>query len=251
MWSTNLHYLPEAGNLFTRKIFDYIELFIVPGSIGTIPDWQELSIPYVLHAPHSAAGLNPAEPARREYNLRLVSQVNDFFMALSPSWVIFHPGVNGDLQEATLQLRSFGDHYPLMRKKLVIENKPSCGLNGERCLGESPTAVRKLCEFSGLRFCLDFTHAICYAQAACLEWKTVVKDFLSLDPVIFHVCDGHYAEKDEHKHFGEGEFDMLSVVGMLPLDCLVTIETPKTSSTNLNDFVKDVGILRKYTRAYY
>ncbi len=246
LWSTNLHYLAEVWDLFSRKVFDYIELFIVPGSVKTILDWQELGIPFVLHAPHSAAGLNPADPSQRDRNLELVRQVDDFFKALSPAWVIFHPGVDGALQESILQFRSFGDRCPLMYKKAVIENKPSCGLNDERCLGDSPVEVLKLCQGTGLGFCFDMVHAICHAQAAHLEWKKVAKDFLLLAPVIFHVCDGYYTEKDAHKHLGDGELDLSSIIAMLPPDCLVTIETPKDSSSDLKDFAIDVEVFRKY-----
>jgi deoxyribonuclease IV len=246
LWSTNLHYLPAARELFRRQVFDYIELFVVPESTGTIPAWQELPIPYVLHAPHSAVGLNPANPDHREQNLQLVRQVHDFCMALSPAWVIFHPGVDGDLKEVLLQFRSFGDHYPRLYQKSVIENKPSQGLHGERCRGDSPAEIRQLCQSTGLGFCLDFTHAICYAHTAHLQWETLTRDFLLCDPVMFHVCDGYHAEQDAHQHLGAGELDLSTILGMLPPDGLVTLETPKDSKNDLKDFEKDVEVFRKY-----
>jgi deoxyribonuclease IV len=246
LWSTNLHYLSEVRDLFSREVFDYIELFIVPGSVSTILDWQQLSIPFVLHAPHSAVGLNFAKPALRVHNLELVRQVDDFFTALSPAWVIFHPGADGDLGEAILQFRSFGEHYPLMYRKAVIENKPSCGLNDEVCLGHSPDEVRQLCQGTGLGFCFDIAHAIYYACAAHLEWEKATKDFLLLDPVIFHMSDGYYTKKDAHRHLTHGELDLPGIIGMLPPDCLVTIETPKDSHTDLRDFERDVEVFRKY-----
>ena len=246
LWSTNLHYLPEVRDLFCRKVFDYIELFIVPGSGETIHDWQGLRIPYVLHAPHTGAGLNPSIPSLREHNLELVRQVNDFFTALSPTWVIFHPGADGTRQEAILQFRSFGDRYPLMYKKAVIENKPRCGLHDQRCVGDSPDEILKLCKGTSLGFCFDIPHAIYYAYAADLEWEKETKEFLSLAPVIFHICDGYYTKKDTHAHFGNGELDLHKIFAMLPSDCLVTIETPKDSNSDLRDFEKDVEVFRKY-----
>ena len=244
LWSTNEHYIPVARDLFTHKVFDYIELFMVPGSMATIPRWKELGISYVLHAPHSGMGLNPANPGLRDTNIEMVSQVDTFFSALSPDFVIFHPGVNGDLEESISQFHFFGERFPRMHQKVVIENNPQLGLNNEKCLGAIPAEIRKLSQDTGLGFCFDFVHAICSAQSNNLEWEAVAKDFLSLLPVIYHVSDSHYAEKDLHKHLGEGELDLLKIFKMLPADCLVTLETPKNSQNDLDDFTKDAEFFR-------
>jgi deoxyribonuclease-4 len=248
VWSTNLNYIPIIRDLFDRKIFDYIELFTVPGSLETVAYWKSLDIPFVLHAPHSAVGLNPGDNARREDNSELVRQVDVFFHALSPEFVIFHPGVDGSLDEAIAQFRFYGERFPAMYQKIVIENKPQRGLNDEKCLGASPREIDQLLKGTGRGFCFDSTHAICYAQSAKLPWKNVLKDFMLLKPVIFHICDGHYAEKDAHLHLGDGEYDLDHIIRMLPLDGMVSLETPKDSRDNLNDFIKDVGIFRSFIK---
>lgn len=243
LWSTNLNYISVAGDLFDCKMFDYIELFVVPYSLETMPRWKELSIPYVLHAPHSAVGLNIADSSRRDANLALVKQVEDFFYALSPAFVIFHPGVEGDLQESILQLRSFGDRFPGMYQKVVIENNPRVGLADERCLGASPEEIRLLLDGTKRGFCLDFSHATCYSVSAKKEWKEEIAKFIKLRPQIYHLCDGFFSEKDAHEHLGKGNFDLSYLVGFTEADSRITLET-NNSSKNLQEFIDDVGFLK-------
>jgi deoxyribonuclease-4 len=248
LWSTNLYYIPIVRDIFARQIFDYIELFTVPNSLETVFHWKELDIPYVLHAPHSAVGLNPGDRTCKDTNIVLVRQVNEFFHALSPKFVIFHPGANGSLQESIAQFRSFEEQFPVLYQKIIIENKPQVGLQDEKCLGASPQEIRTLLTETGRSFCFDSTHAICYAQNAHLPWQEILKDFVSLKPVIFHVCDGYYGPKDAHKHLGEGEFDLSQIIGMLPSEGMVSLETPKDSKDNLDDFVKDVEIFKSFAK---
>jgi deoxyribonuclease IV len=246
LWTTNLHYIQAAQDLFARKVFDYIELFTVPGSLDTILRWKETNIPCVLHAPHSFAGLNPADPSKRDSNMKLVRQVDEFFRVLSPVFVIFHPGLEGDLKEAISQLQSFGDRFPEMYQKVVIENKPQISLRGENCLGASPTEMRSLLDNTRRGLCLDFGHAICYSVAVKRDWRKVIDEFLAMNPVMYHLCDGFLSIKDAHEHLGSGEFDLPYLIRRMEQDKPVSLETRKDSMDSLDDFIEDVRILRQY-----
>jgi len=246
LWSTNLKYMPAARDLFERKMFDYIELFTVLGSQETISQWKELGIPFVLHAPHSTAGLNPADRDQREANIESVRQLARFFDALSPAFVIFHPGVGGGIEESILQFRSFGERFPLMYQKIIIENKPLVGLRDEKCLGASPEEMLFLLDGTGRGLCLDFGHAICYSVAAAKDWKAVVADFLAMRPAMYHFCDGLFSVKDDHRHLGTGKFDLPYLFGLIERDKRITLETNKDHSELLDDFLQDVQRLRVY-----
>lgn len=248
LWSTNMAYIPAARDLFARKVFDYIELLTVPGSQETISQWKELGIPYVLHAPHSTVGLNPADSNKRDTNIESVRQLNKFFDVLSPAFVIFHPGVDGNIEESILQFRSFGECFPLMYQKTIIENKPLVGLRDEKCLGASPEEMRFLLDGTGRGICLDFGHAICYSVAAAKDWKDMVTNFLALRPAMYHFCDGLFSVKDGHRHLGTGEFDLPYLLGLIERDKCITLETNKDHSELLDDFVQDVQRLREVCR---
>ena len=72
LWSTNTdHYLREAKRLYADRIFDYIELYMVPGSLNTHISWKDLCIPFIVHAPHSAHGINLADPELENNNCNI------------------------------------------------------------------------------------------------------------------------------------------------------------------------------------
>ncbi len=246
LWSTNLNYIPPAQILFAREVFDYIELFVVPGSLGTLTRWQALDIPYVLHAPHSTAGLNPADSSRRQEHIGLVGEVNAYALSLSPEKIIFHPGINGDWQESISQFKVWRKEFPCMFDAVVIENKPRIGLKGEHCLGASVTEMSEILKAAGCGFCLDFGHAICTAVADGLDWKAVVRDFMTLKPVMYHLCDGPLSSKDAHEHFGRGAFDLDFLVSCIEPGRMVTLETKKDFDVSLDDFAEDVEAFKRY-----
>ena len=67
LWSTNTEsYLREAQRLYSLGIYDYIELYVVPNTLDTLENWKKLNIPYVLHAPHFAHGVNLANSEKFE-----------------------------------------------------------------------------------------------------------------------------------------------------------------------------------------
>jgi endonuclease IV len=133
-----------------------------------------------------------------------------------------------------------------MYKKMVIENKPLVGWREERCLGASPEEIRSLLAATHRGFCLDFGHAICYSVAAKKDWKSVLDEFLTLKPSMYHLCDGFYKPKDAHEHLGEGEFDLPYLTKLIDPNKNVSLETKKNSQDSLDDFIGDVNRLREY-----
>ena len=245
LWSTNLQYIAPAQELHARGVFDYLELFTVPGSLETISQWKELEIPYVLHAPHTYAGLNPSDYLRRDDNLKLVEQVACFVDALNPAYVIFHPGVGGDFCETIAQFNLIGKKFLRVSAKVLIENKPKRGLKGENCLGASVAEVRQVLAETGFGFCLDFGHAICASVSLGLSWRGMIEDFIALKPVMFHLSDGDYSEQDCHDHFGTGQFDLPGIIRHVHSGAMVSVETKKDFSDQLDDFVSDAQFLKR------
>ena len=62
LWSVNTeHYYQEAARLYAEGMFDYIELYVVPGSIAALPKWKEQKAPFInrfLHLPRSKSIAN-------------------------------------------------------------------------------------------------------------------------------------------------------------------------------------------------
>ncbi len=247
LWSSNLNYLKPVQDLYQQKIFDYLELFIDPKSpLETVSYWQQLKIPFHCHAPHYFAGVNFSDPAYKDLNEVQVKRVEFFRQVLNPEFIIFHPGINGKLDETIRQLNFFKNQYPELFKTVLIENKPKLGLNGQVCLGASAPEIQSILQSIGCGFCLDIGHAICFAAWAKLEWEKVINDFLTLKPRVYHLSDGdHHSVIDLHEHFGAGNFDLPRILKMLPPNQGLTIETKKDSPDNLDDFKRDALYLKK------
>lgn len=247
MWSTDVDCCGSVQELYRKGVFKYIELFVVPGSCQRcLGCWNFKNIPYVLHAPHSYAGLNFAEKCNESKNEKLVEEVELFRETLQPSWIIFHPGINGSIDETIRQINLFRKNYQKLFAISLIENKPKIGLNGELCVGASPDEIRKCILSTEIGFCLDIGHSIYYAKWAGLEYKGVVKSFDNLEPTLYHLSDGDVdSATDQHLNFGNGNFDLPWVIRVIPDHSSVTIETQRKIKNVFSDFLRDVKCFRK------
>ena len=126
LWSENLGYIPEAVKLFKEGLYQYIELYSVPGTYkDTINEWKKLDIPFIIHAPHYQHGLNLSVKSKRNENSTLVKETLLFADELDARYIILHPGVNGDINETIRQIKRIND------QRILIENKPYLGIGKE------------------------------------------------------------------------------------------------------------------------
>jgi sugar phosphate isomerase/epimerase len=113
-------------------------------------------------------------------------------------------------------------------------------------VGASPEEMDKIMKETGLGFCLDFGHALCYAAWARKPWAGVIADFLKLKPKVFHLSDGDVDSlKDAHEHLGTGNYDLGTMIRMIPEDGCVALETNHDSREHLDDFQRDVDYFRR------
>lgn len=246
IWSTNQNYLSSIKALKGGGMIDYIELFVAPDSTEDhIRIWEDLNVPFLLHAPHSYAGLNFSDEECEQKNRLLIDKVKLFMLSLRAKKIIFHPGINGAVEETIRQINMFNNEFPDVFDKTVIENKPKIGLGNEECLGASSEELSRIMKETGCGLCFDIGHAICYASWARQPWEAVMGQFLKLKPEVFHLSDGDMdAVTDDHRHFGEGNYDLHRILSKVPDGSYLSIETHKDSKENLDDFVRDVNYLR-------
>jgi endonuclease IV/RimJ/RimL family protein N-acetyltransferase len=237
----------EGAILCKKGVFDYIELFIKPGSSKKfLSQWTDMDIPFVLHAPHSYAGLNLSVGSCESSNKRLVDEVESFREALNPSKIIFHPGIIGTIDETIRQISLLKKEYEKLFDVAVIENKPKLGLKGELCVGSSPEEIAMIMNDTDVGFCFDVGHSIYYAKVAKLEYKDVVNKFLCLKPDLYHLSDGCVdSEIDMHLNFGEGNFDLDWIASRIPSEARLTIETKNCDYDDLSIFESDAIYLKK------
>ncbi len=247
LWSINTdNYFYDAKKLYEKGLYEYIELYIIPESLETLPKWKSLEIPFIIHAPHSAHNMNLAQKELENSNKKNYEQTAKFADDLDAEFIIFHGGMNGDYKECARQLKNIND------SRALIENKPykpipQMGFRGT-CVGAKFEEVKYIKEFAEVGCCLDFGHAICAGNSLGQDVFGLIDKFKTLEPSMYHLSDVNdiTSEIDEHPHLGEGELNIRGIMTSLPKDTYVTVETVKNSKENLYDFARDMEFIKSW-----
>lgn len=245
LWSDNDFYMKSAERLYENGHYDFIELYIVPGSVPKYSGlWKELNIPCIIHAAHYAHGVNLAERSKREFNKPLIREAQTYADKLDAEYIIMHCGILGDKAEVIEQLKMIGD------ERILIENKPFKSLDSRVCAGSSPDEIELYRKNAKVGFCFDVSHAISYAASSHKPYLEAIKDFLALKPVMIHMGGMTVgSEVDKHIHLRQSNCDLREIMGLINknIDSIkyCTLETSKDSQKDLNDFVEDVNALKE------
>lgn len=243
LWSTNEGYIPQAKRLYEQRVYDYIELYVLPGSYDRyIKMWQALDIPIIIHCTHFMHGFNLANEEKLQNNLRIFAEVKSFCDELKSKCIIFHPGMKGTLESAIEQTKLMKD------ERLLVENKPYISMYGDRCRGSSYEELEAIITSCKVGFCLDIPHAINAAFHLKEDIYKYIEKMLRLSPKILHISDGNVkAIHDEHLNIGEGDYDFTKIKKIISLSDAdyVTLETRK-SNMEFTDFVEDLKKIKEY-----
>jgi RimJ/RimL family protein N-acetyltransferase len=140
----------------------------------------------------------------------------------------------------------FKKDYTELFASAIIENKPKIGLKMEDCIGAAPGEIEKLISETGMGFCLDIGHAVCYAAWAKIPYYDILDSFLKLNPCMFHLSDGFMnSNTDSHTNLGFGNYPLCNIIKLIPANAYVTIETNKDRALNLKDFQNDITYMKK------
>ena len=215
LWSTNENYVEEAKRLFENGVCNYIELYIIPGSLDKIDLWKNLcsqKVPFIIHAPHFKEGVNFAKKECKTRNMLLAKESIEFANILDSKYIIFHPGIAGDINETARQFNELNDN------RILVENKPYfIERDDSICNGATIEEIKFVLENTTVGFCLDIGHAICAANALKLEPIEFLKSLLALEPKMFHLTDNDFSSVyDKHYHFGKGNLPIKDILGLLP-----------------------------------
>jgi deoxyribonuclease-4 len=238
LWSVDRVLLNQAEELIERKIFDYVELLVVPKT--EITPFFNCKLPYIIHIVHDAFGLNISDQQKRKSNLEMIKESFVWAKNLKAKHLILHPGF-GKIEDAEEFLKE------VKGKNILIENMPKVGLNGEKMIGFSPQQMKVL-QDKRFGFCLDVGHAIGSAISQKIDYKKYLKNFLSLKPKVLHICDGNLdSEIDQHLNLGSGQFDWQFIAEeIIPKVPLITLETPRNNLKSLDEDVVNIRFLREF-----
>lgn len=254
LWSVNTGaWRRDALRLYEQGVYDYLELYAVPGTVDTIPLWQELRIPAVIHAAHFKHGFNLALEASAAENRRIYDEMRRFADALAARFIIFHGGTFGHIEETARQLAALGE------PRALIENKPAITRhegNILECRGSTVEEIRTVIEACGCGFCLDIPHALCAANYHGVSQESMLRDFIALRPAMYHMADMMDASQliDDHTPLGKGTLDLPHCFSAItPSRAYVTIETVRSRHDSLVEFEAELekcaeirrGLLKK------
>lgn len=242
LWSINTdYYYDEAIRLYNEGVFDFIELYVVPDTFDTIKKWEKLNIPFTIHAPHFNHGVNLADYTKFEYNKNIFNQMFKIADKLNVEYIIFHPGVLGDINETIKQLNKIKDD------RMIVENKPPYQVPSMRlCRGSSIEEIKKIVNETNLKICLDIGHAICSANYFKEDPYYYLQKFQDLNPVYYHFVDNFIDNtKDKHLNLGHGNYDIHYILNnILNKSNPLLLETNKNSKIDLNDFEEDIKFIK-------
>lgn len=241
LWSINTDfYLKEAERLFDLKVYDYIELYVVPETIRTLPLWKRLKVPYIIHNAHFAHGFNLAKKDHEKRNAEIYDQTKRFADELNAKYVIFHGGIDGTAEETAQQLSALNE------PRALIENKPFIALpnrmGGNFCRGATYDELKIIMDTAKCGFCLDVGHAVCSANSQKKEPYAFLRELMNLKPAMFHLSDvtDMTSPYDAHPHLGSGQLDIARLKQeIFPADAIISVETNKDSKEKLDDFERD------------
>jgi len=232
LWSTNTELFDLAVDLIKTDVISFIELKIILGKTDSIDILK--NVPTVLHTQNCVDGLCFSD-SNLDKNLDAFKQLEKIASSLNSKGVIIHPGI-GNKSNLIEFLKNINTN------KLIIENMPRVAIGGTG-IGYTPGEIKELLGIGDFRFCLDFCHAIKAATSLNLDYKKLINEFLTLNPAMFHICDGFLSnEKDEHLNLGKGDFDLKFCKNIIK-DSRVTFEVPKT--TGLDNDLKNVEFFKR------
>lgn len=247
LWSVNTdNYLNEAKRLYDHGVYDYIELYVVPDTTDTLSAWKKLKVPYIIHNAHFAHGFNLAKDENRARNNEIYAQSRLFADELMADYIIFHGGIDGDVNETAKQLASFNE------QRALIENKPFVALpnkmGGNFCRGATIDELKLIMDVAKCGLCFDIGHAVCSANSQNIEPYSFLKDIKKLSATMYHLSDitDMTSPYDAHPHLGTGNLDIKWVKNeIIHEGACVSVETVKDSKERLDDFVNDISYLKK------
>ncbi|WP_445475041.1 TIM barrel protein [Methanococcoides methylutens] len=220
--------MQKAADLIKQDIFQYVELTPIPNT--DITPFLSYELPYVIHITTERHGFNIADKQKEDFNLKIIDDCVQWADQLDAKYLILHPGF-GLIDDAMDFLDLIEDD------RILIENMPKVGINGENMVGYSIEQIERL---MGSRFglCLDFGHAAKAAVSLGLDYKEHILNFVDLNPKMFHISDGLLdSEKDQHLAVGKGDYDMAFIKKCVYRNQYqyATMETPRTNMDSLSE----------------
>lgn len=227
--------IPQVIKEINSGLIDCFELFLVPQNNRLVFDKKFLEIAYLIpfsvHFPHEWYDVNLSKKEDEEKNSKLLQDLVEIMADNSciRSATIHLGSVqqDGDTEKAKNQSLSLLNKYIIDKDSIGIENTPQVGFNDK-----FPNGVKCLYNYGhedigDFSVCLDIDHMAEMSKATKETTLSILNSFNGKNIKHYHCTD-------------------TSLIKYLPIDGEVIIETPRKSTTSIEENLKD---LRKWKLA--
>ncbi len=248
LFSTNLQTAPalvkECAEFVATKKDMFMELMVIPDSSDD--DFMKIKrqlgdVEVRIHAPYTNFDTGNKEAETQNRKLIAISQkIADIFNSKT---IVVHGGYGHGqkyIEETARQFKGFND------KRIVIENIPYYGSEGEALHGNTAAAIAYIMDKSGCGFCFDFSHAICAALSLNMDIQTQLKSLFELKPTVYHLCDGDINKADDlHLHLGDGNYPLKNFLrNYTDENAYITLETGHGVEQHIDLRIKDYEYIK-------
>jgi hypothetical protein len=226
---------------------DFLEVMAIPGKDYSFLEGYPL--PIVIHALHFGFGVNFADPDLVEKNREAVDFAVELADKVGAEKIIVHPG---RLVNESCSVEEAVEFFKGLDSRIIIENQT---VREDKGICARPDEMRSFVEKVGREICFDVNHAM---EVACedalvdsdkklpgagsgVDYFSYIEEFVGMGPAHCHLGGGIAGDRHrEHLSFEGSDFSIERVLGMLPGDAWVTIET----TTDIGKVEKDLEFLR-------
>ena len=196
---------------------------------------KKITLPIVIHAQHQSFNINLADKKLSDINRSSVEYAKKIADMAKSNKIIQHPGALVSKDCSIETAIDFIDSIP--DKRILIENL----IPKEKGLCCTPEETKDFLKMTNRRFIFDINHAIESAVFYKKDYMEMIKQFLELRPMHFHI-GGQIIEKGiTHIGFYESTIPIKEILALFPKDAEITLET----TTDIKETEYDVKFIRK------
>lgn len=200
---------------------------------------KKYSIPMVIHAQHHNFGINNADKTKIKENTDSINFAINLANECKADKIIVHAGEFADKNCSIKQAVYFFNF--INDKRILVENVP---IRDKKRLCTTPEEMKMFLKKTKTGFCFDINHAIETAVYLNEDYITLIKKFLELKPVHYHLGGQNIKQKKEHICFKESDIDLKKILELIPKDTEITLEV----STDLKKTKEDLEFISNYTQ---